>query len=220
MAKKPVVVNPDVEQFAQQLPETAPQKRAQKRKPAPRRTSEASALTAIAETLLGERQQKLDDAASKERSRQYALKTLHATEASEREKRAAFQRVCDHLLGNHRIGVKPRDPMSALHKHYECDDTVRIHCSKCRWDWYPGDGKKLVERPTGDVSFGQTEVVENPTGKSWRDINKIFYEFANANELTSRAFQMKRSDPMTIEKEEAQLVAKQAKQKQSRQSAA
>jgi hypothetical protein len=36
--------------------------------------------------------------------------------------------------------------------------------------------------------------IPNPTKKSWRDINLIFYSFANSKDLTSIAFRVERME--------------------------
>ena len=109
-----------------------------------------------------------------------------------------FQSLCDHLLGNHRIGVIPDYKRCGLHKDHLSNKAVRIYCGKCRFEWRPGDGPEFIFREQGER--GRVKL-PNPTRKSWKQINDFFYTFANANDLTSRAFRIERIEPEQVEEE-------------------
>jgi len=139
---------------------------------------------------LEEQAEKAAERENKKRAKAEALKQHWAQETDAANKRARFQAVCDHLLGNHRIGVVPDVKRSALHKDYLSDKSVRIYCGKCRAEWKPGDTAEFFLRRDGQ---GPVKI-PNPTKKSWRDINLIFYSFANSKDLTSIAFRVERME--------------------------
>jgi hypothetical protein len=157
----------------------------------------------LARLALEERAEKLAERDNQKRSRAEALRQHNITEAQAALNRAAFQRICDHLLGNHKVGVTPRYRFCALHKDTFSDRSVRIYCGKCRFEWHPGDKRAKIFRVDGS---GPVEL-PNPTGQNWSDINKFFYSFENSNDLTSRAFRIERVEPEYVEEEEDQPVA-------------
>lgn len=157
----------------------------------------------LADIALQEQADKALERQRKANSRDQALKQMKASEVDAETKRQRFQSVCDHLLGNHRMGVKPRDPKCALHKDYLSDRSVRVYCGKCRFEWHPGDKADRIVRMQGDG----LKALPNPTRKSWREINEFFYSFENSTDLTSRAFRIERVEPEDIESEEAKFLA-------------
>jgi hypothetical protein len=158
-------------------------------------------MSILAEATLQDQAEKRLEKENKKRAREVALKQMKAAEDDAASRQARLQKICDHLLGNHRIGVKPRFPMSALHKDYLSDKTVRIYCGKCRAEWHPGD--------TAEFMYTRGAVIMksvNHTGKSWKEINEFFYSFENAADLTSRAFRLERVEPENIDMEEQRLL--------------
>jgi hypothetical protein len=162
-------------------------------------------MAILARIALEDQAEKADDRNRKKRSRDVALSQMHRSELENRSKSERFQGICDHLLGNHRVGVKPRDPKSALHKHYQSDKSLRIYCSKCRFDWYPGDKADKIVRLRGDGLV----TLPNPSHKSWKEINEFFYSFENSADLTTRAFRLERVELEDIDSEEAKFIAAQ-----------
>lgn len=157
----------------------------------PRRTRR-NAMEVLAEISLQERNDKIEENQRRARSREVALEQHRKTEKEKEIKLAKLQRICDHLLGNHRMGVVPERKRCGLHKDYLSDGSVRIYCGKCRFEWRPGDKAEFILRVDGQ---GRMRKLPNPTAKSWRDINKFFYTFENATDLTSRAFRIVRVEP-------------------------
>ena len=155
-------------------------------------------MAILARISLEKQAEELQERENKKRSRTEALRQHNITEEEAARRRAAFQRVCDHLLGNHRVGVIPRNRHCALHKDTFSDKSVRIYCGKCRFEWRPGDKRAIIFRRDGQ---GPVQL-PNPTGKNWKDINDFFYSFENANDLTSRAFRIERVEPEHIVDEE------------------
>ena len=160
-------------------------------------------MVILARAALQEQAERMEERNRKRQSREVALRQLHQTEQDEKRKRERFQGICDHLLGNHRIGVKPEKRRCALHKDYLSDKSVRIYCGKCRFEFKPGDQADSILRPNAE---GKLIKLPNPTHTSWRDINIFFYSFENSNDLTSRAFRIERVEPEDIESEEARLI--------------
>jgi parvulin-like peptidyl-prolyl isomerase len=159
-------------------------------------------MVVLARIALQEQADKIETRNRERQSREVALRQMHEMEADERKKRERFQGLCDHLLGNHRIGVKPDKKRSALHKDYLSDKSVRIYCGKCRFDWQPGDRADFYFR----LENGKRIQRPNPTKTSWREINILFYSFENSNDLTSRAFRLERVEPEDIDSEEARVI--------------
>lgn len=141
----------------------------------------------LAQALLEEREEKRQEKENAKRAKEVALAQIHQTERENEAKAARMQSVCDHLLGNHRIGVIPNRKACALHKDYFSDKSVRIYCGKCRAEWHPGD--------KSDLWFKDGAWAANPTKKSWRQINEYFYSFENSKDLTSRAFRIEQVEP-------------------------
>jgi hypothetical protein len=166
-----------------------------KRKRAKRPRKERS-NDVLARLALEDRAEKINEKRRKEESRQRSLEQIHLTERTERNKWARFQRRCDHLLGTHRIGVIPSQRHCALHKNYYSNKTVRIYCGKCRFEWLPGDKSDVIIRFHGELGMVK---LPNPSGKSWRQINELFYSFENANDLTTRAFRIERVEPEDVD---------------------
>lgn len=161
----------------------------------------------LASLLLEDRAKKIEAEKNTEIQRQRRLADLHRTEQEGDARVRSIQKRCDHLLGNHRMGVKPRDPKCALHKDYLSDKSVRLYCGKCRIEVHPGDTKEFLYSRDGQNQLVKTP---NPCGWSWVDFNNFFYSFENATDLTSRAFRLERVEPETIESEEARILAQQA----------
>ena len=163
-------------------------------------------MAVLARIALQEQADKIEEKNRKNQSREVALRQMHKTEADEAARRFRFQAICDHLLGNHRMGVVPEKKRSALHKDYLSDKSVRLYCGKCRFETHPGDtAEHLFKR---DV-LGNVTKSPNPTKKSWREMNQYFYSFENANDLTSRAFRIERVEPEDIDSEEARILREQ-----------
>ena len=160
-------------------------------------------MAVLARIALEEQAEKIAERQSKKRSREVALQQHYAQEADAAAKRARFQTVCDHLLGNHRIGVIPDVRRCALHRDTFSDKSVRIYCGKCRFEWKPGDRRDTIVRVDGEGP----KTLPNPTKKSWREINNFFYSFANAKDLTSIAFRVERVEPERFEEDEAPMPA-------------
>jgi hypothetical protein len=159
-------------------------------------------MVILARISLEKQAEELQEKRRKDASREQALAQMHKTELDERTRKARFQSMCDHLLGNHRVGVKPRDPKCALHKDYLSDKSVRIYCGKCRIEVHPGDTKEfLFTRRDGKVIK-----LPNPSKTSWREFNVLFYSFENSADLTSRAFRIERVEPEDIDSEEMRLI--------------
>ena len=146
-----------------------------------------TAQEVLARIMLEERAEKAEEKARSKAAKAIALAQHEAQEKSAAEKRARFQKFCDHLLGNHRIGVIPTHRMCALHKDYLSDKSVRMYCGKCRMEWKPGDQAIYIVRDGMKLP--------NPSGKSWKQINEFFYSFPNSQDLTSRAFRIERVEP-------------------------
>jgi len=159
----------------------------------------------IARIALEEQAEKAESRNRQKRSREVALEQMRQTEREEAARKARFQAICDHLLGNHRVGVVPEKKRCALHKDYLSDKSVRIYCGKCRFDWRPGDKADQIVREDGNGRV----VLPNPTRKSWREINQFFYSFENSADLTSRAFRIERVEPEDIDSEEARVLREQ-----------
>lgn len=164
----------------------------------PREPKKKSPVEVLAEATLADQARKIEEQQAKEKARQVALDQLHKEEQQNAAKVARFQSVCDHLLGNHRLGVVPDFKRCALHKNHFSDKSVRIYCGKCRFEWKPNTTREHYYVMVGD----KLEAKPNPTKKGWRDINEFFYTFQNANELTTRAFRIERIEPELIEQEE------------------
>ena len=167
-------------------------------------------MVILARIALQEQAEKIEERNRKRQSREVALAQMHRTEMDQRMKAEMFQSRCDHLLGNHRQGVKPRDPKCALHKDYLSDKSVRVYCGKCRAEWHPGDTREHMYVTRN----GKRIVLNNPTKTSWREINVIFYSFENSSDLTSRAFRIERVEPEDIDSEEAKLIEESNRQLQ------
>lgn len=173
----------------------------------PRRTIAADdPLAILAASTLRKQQKELEEAESKERARQQAMEQMHKTERDNAAKQARFQAVCDHLLGTHRIGVKPRNPMCALRRDELSNKRIRMYCPKCRFEWLPGDTKEFIIRGIGPVQEGRMQKLPNPTKLGWRDVLKLHFSFEDAMERTSRAFRIEQIEPETIDSEEARLL--------------
>jgi hypothetical protein len=153
----------------------------------PRKPKAEDPMTTLARISLEERAEKSAEAQRKKQGQEVALAQLHQQEANDRARAARIQRVCDHLLGNHRVGVIPQTKRCGLHKDYLSDKSVRIYCGKCRFDWKPGDRSEYIIR--------HGERIPNPTRQSWKQINEFFYSFENSRDLTSRAYRIERVEP-------------------------
>jgi hypothetical protein len=173
----------------------------------PRKKAADDSNAVLARLLLEDRAKKAEAEQTRETQRQRALDDLHRTEVNAENTRRSIQKRCDHLLGNHRMGVKPRDPKCALHKDYLSDKSVRIYCGKCRIEVHPGDTKEFLFSRDGQNRIVKTP---NPCNWGWKEFNEFFYSFENATDLTSRAFRLERVEPETIEDEEARILAQQA----------
>ena len=160
-------------------------------------------MVVLARIALQEQAEKIEDRNRKRQSREVALKQMHQTELDARQKKERFQSMCDHLLGNHRVGVIPEKKRCALHKDYLSDKSVRIYCGKCRIEIHPGDTKEFLYTRGAD---GKLVKSPNPSKTSWRDFNVLFYSFENSQDLTSRAFRIERIEPEDIDSEEARLI--------------
>jgi hypothetical protein len=169
----------------------------------PRNNDPNDPMVVLARIALQEQAEKIEEKNRKRQSREQALRQIHKTEEDERARKQRFQSMCDHLLGNHRIGVVPERKRCALHKDYLSDKSVRIYCGKCRMEWHPGDSKEFVY-----VRGAENRLIKsaNPSKTSWREINVIFYSFENSNDLTSRAFRIERVEPEDIDSEEMRLI--------------
>jgi hypothetical protein len=160
--------------------------------------SDENPMAVLARIALEERAEKFMEKQRKKLSRDGALRQMHKQEKDASSKRERFQAVCDHLLGNHRIGVIPDIRRCALHKDHLSNKEVRIYCGKCRFEWHPGDKNSVYHVITGR---GRVEK-PNPTRKGWKAINDFLYSFSNSNDLTSRAFRIERVEPEEIEEDE------------------
>jgi hypothetical protein len=160
-------------------------------------------MAVLARIALQEQADKIEEKDRKKRSREQALKQMHQTEADEGARKARFQSICDHLLGNHRVGVIPERKRCALHKDYLSDKSVRLYCGKCRIEMHPGDTAEFLFTRAADGTLIKTP---NPTRKSWREMNQYFYSFENSADLTSRAFRIERVEPEDIDSEEARIL--------------
>jgi hypothetical protein len=160
----------------------------------------------LARIALQEQADKIEEKNRKTQSREVALKQMRQTEAENWARAFRFQSICDHLLGNHRMGVIPEKKRSALHKDYLSDKSVRIYCGKCRFETHPGDTTEFLFTRTADKTLVK---MPNPTKKSWREINQYFYSFENSQDLTSRAFRIERVEPEDIDSEEARILKEQ-----------
>ena len=169
----------------------------------PRITDPNDPMAVLARIALEEQAEKAAERENKKRSKAVALAQHREQEADAGRKAARFQAVCDHLLGNHRIGVIPERRRCALHKDYLSDKSVRIYCGKCRFDWHPGDRAEFIVRIHG---LGPKRL-PNPTKKGWREINEFFYSFENSKDLTSRAFRIERVEPEQFDDEAESVPA-------------
>ena len=163
-------------------------------------------LQILAASTLRKQQKELEEAEAKERSRQQAIEQMHRTERDNALRRARFQAVCDHLAGSHRIGVVPRHKICALHRDELSNKRIRVYCTKCRFEWRPGDTADFIIRGIGPVEEGKTQKLPNPTRLGWRDVLKLHFSFEDAMERTSRAFRIEQVEPETIDSEEARLL--------------
>jgi hypothetical protein len=163
-------------------------------------------MAVLARVALEDQAEKIREKQSKQRSRDIALQQMNKTEHDERARQFRFQAICDHLLGNHRMGVIPEKKRCALHKDYLSDKSVRIYCGKCRIEMHPGD---TAEWLFSKGPLGEVVKMPNPTKKSWREMNQYFYSFENSSDLTSRAFRIERVEPEDIDSEEARVLKEQ-----------
>jgi hypothetical protein len=163
-------------------------------------------MAILARVALEEQAEKIQEKNRKKQSRDVALRQMRASEEDKEARDRRMQSICDHLLGNHRIGVVPERKRCALHKDYLSDKSVRIYCGKCRFEWKPGDKADEIVRTQGE---GKRAVLPNQTRKSWREINQYFYSFENSADLTSRAFRIERVEPEDIDSEEARILKEQ-----------
>ena len=162
-------------------------------------------MAVVARAMLAKEARELEAEENKRRSQQEALRQNEIQEKDADEKRARFQKVCDHLLGNHRVGVIPDVRRCALHKDTFSDKSVRIYCGKCRAEWKPGDTNTTLLRSEGYPP--RPIKVPNPTGKGWKAINDFFYSFANAKDLTTIAFRVERVEPEYVPEEDEAIPA-------------
>jgi hypothetical protein len=150
-------------------------------------------MAILARVALEEQAEKAAERDNKKRLRAETLRQHVIQEEDAYQKRVRFQRVCDHLLGNHRVGVIPEKRRCALHKDTFSDKSVRIYCGKCRAEWKPGDTASILLRTEG---YPPRPIrLPNPTGKGWKGINDFFYSFESAKDLTSIAFRVERVEP-------------------------
>ena len=158
----------------------------------------------IARLMMEDQAEKLDEKNRKKRSRDMALEQMQSSEKEKQARDARLQAICDHLLGNHKIGVKPRYPRSALHYDQLSNAAVRIYCQKCRFEWCPGDQDEFIFRRHPEGHWVKSV---NPTRTSWLKMREFFFTFDNANDLISRAFRMEKMEPEDPILEEARLLA-------------
>lgn len=162
------------------------------------------ALEVLAEVALQEQADRLTERQDNERRRQVALRQMIQQQQLERSKTERFQKVCDHLLGNHRRGVIPDKKRTALRRDELSDGASRIYCEKCRMEWRPGDTRKDIRRMENRDGFeSKLAIYPNPTGVSYKDIRQVFYTFENARERTTRAFRIIQVEPDDSETEAA-----------------
>lgn len=162
-------------------------------------------MAIIAQSMLADQADKVAERENKKRQKNEAIRQNQIQEDDKATKAARMQRVCDHLLGNHKIGVVPDVRRSHLHMHRLSDASVYIYCGKCRAKWMPGDTREHFKRVDGQGPI----LVPNPTRMGWNDIRKFFYTFPNAKDLTSIAFRVERLDPedMDVDPEPVELSA-------------
>jgi hypothetical protein len=160
-------------------------------------------MAVLARVALEDQAEKIREKQSRAKSREVALQQMHKTEADDWARKFRFQAICDHLLGNHRVGVIPEKKRCALHKDYLSDKSVRIYCGKCRIEMHPGDTAEFLFIRNAD---GVLVKMPNPTKKSWREMNQYFYSFENSSDLTSRAFRIERVEPEDIDSEEVRVL--------------
>jgi hypothetical protein len=163
----------------------------------------SNAMEILARIALEDQAEKILDKKAKQSARDAALLAFHKTEEDKAKSDFAKAAACDHLLGNHRRGVRPRHLMCALHKGHLSNKTVRIYCGKCRFEWHPGDKVDIYYAWEGPEGTPERKRVAkpNPTKKGWREINEFFYSFENAEDLTSRAFRIERVEPEDLDAE-------------------
>lgn len=160
-------------------------------------------MAVLARIALQEQADKIEEKQNKKRSQEQALKQHEQTEKQKELSDLQRAKLCDHLLGNHGVGVVPDIRRSALNKNTLSSKEVYIRCQKCRWEWRPNDTAQLSHRWEGGEGTAERKLVAfpNPTKMGWNQINKFFYSFKNANDLTSRAFRIERVEPETFEDE-------------------
>lgn len=160
-------------------------------------------MAVLARIALQEQAEKIQEKENKKRSQQQALRQHEETERAKDASDLQRARLCDHLLGNHGVGVIPDVRRCALNKHQLSSKEIYIRCQKCRFEWRPDDTVKLWHRWEGGEGSPERRRVAypNPTGMGWNAINKFLYSFRNSADLTSRAFRIERIEPETFEEE-------------------
>jgi hypothetical protein len=166
-------------------------------------------MVILARVALEEQAEKATERQNKKRSQEQALKQHEATEKARDLSDAQRARFCDHLLGNHGIGVIPDRRFCGLNKHTLSSKEHYVRCQKCRFEWRPDDTDKVWPRWEGGEGSPERKRVglPNPTNMGWAKINRFLHTFGNANDLTSRAFRIERVEPETFEDEEAPITA-------------
>ena len=162
-------------------------------------------MAVLARVALEEQAEKAAERDNKKRAYAESLRQNQIQEADAADRAFRFQKVCDHLLGNHRIGVIPDVKRCALHRDTFSDKSVRMYCGKCRAEWKPGDTNTTLLRSEG---YPPRPIrLPNPTGKGWKAINDFFYTFSNSKDLTTIAFRIERTEPEFMPEEDDVPVA-------------
>jgi hypothetical protein len=166
-------------------------------------------MVILARVALEEQAEKARERENKKRSQEQALRQHESTEKARELSDAQRARFCDHLLGNHGIGVIPDIRRCALNKHTLSSTEIYMRCQKCRFEWRPDDTDKVWHRWEGGEGSPERKRVglPNPTNMGWIKINNFLRTFRNANDLTSRAFRIERVEPEIVEQEEAPITA-------------
>ena len=128
-------------------------------------------MAVLARIALEERAEKIQEKQSKARANKIALDQHYTQEDNAAKRRARFQAVCDHLAGNHAVGVVPDIRRCALHKHTYSSKLARIYCDKCRFEWRPGDRPDHIIRVDGEGP----KRLPNPTKMGWTEIAIFLY---------------------------------------------
>jgi hypothetical protein len=149
-------------------------------------------MAILARVALEEQAEKAQERANKKKSQEQALRQHEQSENEKSKSDYRRAQYCDHLLGNHGVGVTPDIRRCALNKHELSNKTVYIRCQKCRFEWRPIDREDVYYVWKGGEGTPERVRVAlpNPTKMGWKEINKFFYSFRNSRDLTTRAFRM------------------------------